>query len=521
MPSVAKNKKRIVSSRLKAFGSFIDNFDTLTLKSGWKSYRGAWSSNGSAAISSTDPIGYAISGIKLSSPNFTASVGVTGGTGLAYWVSDANSWVASVSYNTSTTSNPCNASSVQNTSNPPSGNCCSGVTTIPGSAAYSYTAQWNPAYSYTYSAQWNPAYSYSYSAYLQPAYSYTYSAQWNNAYSYSYSAYLQPASSYSYSASFQSGYSYAATSTPQTYCCGTTNIAKNFYERVNGISLCYMCDGPCGDTYSFSQCCPSGTTKSGSSCYYPGSYSCPNGGSLSGSTCVVAGSYSCPSGGSLSGTTCVVSTPASYTCPSGGSLSGSNCIVNVAGGYSCPSGGSLSGSTCTVNVSASYTCPSGGSLSGTTCTVNVAGQYSCPSGGSLSGSTCTVNVAGSYSCPSGGTLSGSTCNVPAGANQYQCYTAQTTQTNYNYYLRVIKSVGGVISQVGSDLALSSQPAAVKVITVGSNVQSTAYSTVTLLTSLGTRTDTITVPSSNGVVGIIKSPSNYNQGSTVTKFSATI
>lgn len=485
-------KKRVVNSRLKAYQSYLDNFAGATMQSGWKSYRGSWVLGGAVAISSSSPSSYAISAVKLSLPNMTASVGVTSGTGLTYWVSDANSWVASVSYNNTSTSYPCNTGLVTNASNPPAANCCSSVSTIPGSSAYSYAATLNQAYSYSYTAAWSGAYSYSYGASFQPAYSYSYSASY------------QAPSSYSYAASYYNAYSYAASSssTARSYCCGTWNISKTAPERINGVSLCYQCSGPCSDAYSFSQCCPAGTEKTGSSCYYPATTS-----------------YSCPSGGSLSGTTCFVS--GTYYCPSGGSLSGSTCTVSIAGGYSCPSGGSLSGSTCTVSVGSSYSCPSGGSLSGTTCTVSVAGGYYCPSGGSLSGSSCIVNVSAYYSCPSGGSLSGTTCNVAAGPNQYSCFTQTTTQTSYNYYLRVIKSIGGAISTVGSDVALPSQPSAIKVAISGTTVVSTAYSSVAMTTVTGTRSDTITSPSPTGVVGIIKAPSDYNQGSTVSVFSATI
>jgi hypothetical protein len=458
-------KKKVVNSKLKAYQQFLDSFGGTTLKAGWKSYRGSWVLGTGVAISSSDPSTYAISGVKLSLSNLTASAGVTGGTGLTYWVSDANSWVASVSYNTTSTSYPCNTGLVTNESNPPSANCCGGVSTIPGSPAFSYSAQLNPAYSFSYTAQFNPSYSFSYTAAYQ------------NASSYSYTAYTQPASSFTYSAS--SSY------TAETRCCAATNIAKDFYQRTNAIPLCSQCSGPCEETYSFSQCCPSGTTKASGSatCYYPGSTT-----------------LSCPSGGTLSGSTCTVSTPASTTCPSGGTLSGNNCIVDVAGYYHCPSGGSLSGSTCNVSVAASY---------------------SCPSGGSLSGSTCTVSVAASYSCPSGGSLSGTTCFVGAGPTQYSCYTQTTTQTNYNYYLKVIKSIGGVVSSVGTDVALPSQPLAIKVITSGTSVRSIAYSTIGMTNSIGERSDIITSPNRTGVVGIIKSQSPYNQGSTVSNFSATI
>lgn len=456
-------KKRVVNSKLKAYQQFLDSFGGTTLKAGWKSYKGSWVLGTGVAISSSDPSTYAISGVKLSLPNLTASAGVTGGTGLTYWVSDANSWVASVSYNTTSTSYPCNTGLVTNGNNPPSASCCGAVSTIPGSAAYSYAAQLNPAYSFSYTAAYQNAFSYSYSAYNAPSYTFTYNA------------YTQPASSFTYNAS--SSY------TAETRCCGATNIAKSYTERINGTPLCGQCSGPCEETYSFSSCCPSGTTKSGATCYYPGSVT-----------------LSCPSGGTLSGTTCTVSTPASTSCPSGGSLSGNTCTVSVAGGYTCPSGGSLSGSNCIVGV---------------------AGYYYCPSGGSLSGSTCNVSVAASYSCPSGGSLSGTTCLVGPGPTQYSCYTQTTTQTNYNYYLKVIKSIGGAVSSVGTDVALPSQPLAIKVIISGTNVQSIAYSTIGMTNSIGERSDVITSPSRTGVVGIIKSPSPYNQGSTVSNFSATI
>jgi hypothetical protein len=75
--------------------------------------------------------------------------------------------------------------------------------------------------------------------------------------------------------------------------------------------------------------------------------------------------------------------------------------------------------------------------------------------------------------------------------------------------------------VGSDVALPSQPLAIKVIISGTNIQSIAYSTIGMSNSIGSRSDTITSPSPTGVVGIIKTPSPYNQGSTVSNFSATI
>ena len=476
-------KNNIITSRLKGYLSFTDNFSLGSgMKTGWKAIKGTWNSTGTNATSADVADTYPVSTIVMSSNNYVASASVTGGTGLSFWVTDANSWYATTSYITSSTSNvcdqnfventsnppsgsccsstnsrvvtsyPCNQNYVQNTSNPPSGSCCSGISYTAATSAYTYY--------YTYSASYQSPYSYSY----------TYTAQYNAPYS------------YTYGATWNAGYTYTASSsyTPQSYCCGTWNIAKSYTERINGISLCGQCSGPCTDSYSFSQCCSAGTTISGSSCYYPASttYSCPSGGTPSGSTCVVAGYYSCPSGGSQSGGVCTVS---------------------VAGGYSCPSGGTQSGGICTVNV-------------------NVAGGYYCPSGGSQSGGVCTVqvNVAAQpakYGCYTGT----STVNT----TYYSCYTTTRSVTNYNYYLKLIQSSGGAVSSVGTDLALSSEAAAIKIQITGNQVISTAYSNASLTTSLGSRTDNLTSAVITKNVGIIKSPTPSNQGLTVSNFSATI
>ena len=480
-----KTKKNIIVSRLKGYTSFADIFSLSSgMKTGWKAIKGTWNSTGTSVTSTDAENTYPLSTIVMSSNNYTASASVTGGTGLSFWVTDADNWYATTSYITSSTSNvcdqnfventsnppsgsccsstnsrvvtsyPCNQNYVQNTSNPPSGSCCSGISYTAATSAYTYY--------YTYSASWQSAYSYSYTygASYQSPYSYTYGATWN------------------------AGYSYTASSsyTPQSYCCGTTQLTKTYTERVNGISKCGQCSGPCTDSYSFSQCCPSGTTISGSSCYYPGSttYSCPSGGSVSGTTCVVSGYYSCPSGGSNGGT--------------------STCTVSVSGGYTCPSGGSNGGtSTCTVtvNVSSGYYCPSGGSQSGGVCTVQVnvsaqPAQYGCYTG------TSTVNN-----------------------TYYSCYTSTRSVTNYSYYLKLIQSSGGAVSSVGTDLALSSESAAIQIQISGNQVVSTAYSNASMTTSLGSRTDNLTSAITTKNVGIIKSPTPSNQGLTVSNFSATI
>ena len=537
MPNTRNRHRRtVVTSRLKAFQSFIDNFILSSgLRNGWKTYRGTWASTGTNATSTDAANTYPIIGVKMASPNTTVSAGVVGGTGLAFWISDANSWYATYCSNSSSTYNvcdqnlventsnppspiccsstnsrvvssyPCDQNYLENTSNPPSASCCSSVTTTPGSAAYTYyytyPATYTAAYTYywTYTAQWNPPYSYTYPAYWNPGYSYFYS-------------YTYPATWTAPTPTTYSTYTATSTYTAARYCCSPSGYyAKTFAERTSG----WQCPGNAYNNYGSCYYCDPGLTPVNASCYYPAStsYSCPSGGSYTGGgICTItypgtAGGYSCPSGGTNNGTA---------TC----SVSGT---ANVAGSYSCPSGGSNGGtSTCTVSVAGSYSCPSGGSdLGNGTCrvTYNVPASYTCPSGGANGGtSTCTVtvNVAAvpaKYGCFTG--------TRTVNTTYYSCYTGNRSQTDYFYNLKVIQSVGGVVSSVGTDLGIASQPNKIKVVISNNSVVSTAYSDAAMTNSLGSRTDNFAPATKTGIMGIIKAPSSYGQGSTVTSFSATI
>lgn len=496
-----RNRSSVITSRLKAFQTFADSFSlTSGLKNGWKTYRGTWSSTGTLANSSDTAQTYTLAGTKMASTNVIASANVTGGTGVAFWITDAQSWYATVAYNNTTTSYPCNASYVTSGSNPASGSCCSSTSLVSATQpAYSYSvaASYQNAYSYTYGASYQQAYSYSYSAQYNAPYSYSYSAQYNNSYSYVYSAVYHPSTSYSYN--------YSAT----LVVSGGGPTSIGCYRAFSGCPTTY--NGYAVTETSAPGLCGCSTGNNLHCCYYnaPGT-----------------SSYTCPSGGTLSGNICYGATGqtgAYYGCDSGGTLfAGTLCQVNVGASYSCPSGGSLSGTTCTVSVGSSYSCPSGGYVSGTSCIVNVGAYYYCSGSDSISGTTCTRQVPGYYYCNSG-TLNGSNCTIQVAAVPavYGCYTATTPTPVNNYYLRVIKSSGGAISTVGSDVALSTAPFAIRIASSGNSVASTAYSDSALLTQLGTRTDSFTSPNKTGITGIIKSPADYIQGSTVSNFSATI
>ena len=99
----------------------------------WTALRGTWTTNGTQATSADAGSSYPIGSIPFQA-NITTSADVSGGVGLAFWVTDANNWWASYPTYVQNTINTCNAGYVSNTSNPPSGSCCSGVNSVAGAS---------------------------------------------------------------------------------------------------------------------------------------------------------------------------------------------------------------------------------------------------------------------------------------------------------------------------------------------------------------------------------------------------
>lgn len=89
----------------------LDNFNRTTTGtlgtsptgSIWSTLRGTWFANGSAAQSDSAAGDYALAVVETSGVNQTVSAAVSGGTGPAFWVSDAGSWYAVQSYYNQTT----------------------------------------------------------------------------------------------------------------------------------------------------------------------------------------------------------------------------------------------------------------------------------------------------------------------------------------------------------------------------------------------------------------------------------
>jgi len=288
-----------------------------------------------------------------------------------------------------------------------------------------------------------------------------------------------------------------------TSCSGNVSSCVQYLGTVTGS----VCGSPCGNKgvgYRYarktrskvtSYSCPSGYTRSGTTCSYSytatattgeGSYSCPQGGTRSGTKCTIEtnatattgeGSYSCPSGYDRSGTKCTHTIDAtattgegSYSCPQGGTRSGTKCTITTTAtqkvDYSCPSGFTLNESTkkCTKTYDAthtggegSYTCPEGGTRSGTKCTITKDAdkkdetKYTCPSGYTLNSTTkkCeakvepTKVVTYTYSCPTGYTKSGEGENTKCskevtGEGRYYCEYADAVLSDDHKCTRVVK-----------------------------------------------------------------------------------
>lgn len=194
-------------------------------------------------------------------------------------------------------------------------------------------------------------------------------------------------------------------------------------------------------------------------------------------------------------------------------------------------------------------------VSGYTITCNT--QYASGLDASTANAVCCASASASttYSCPSGSYYSGGYCFYytndfpccsPTSTTTYSCYTGYTSTANYacsacptqtcyspvycpsycqdtvySYYLRLIKSVGGVVSQATSDVSLGAAAAAISVATQGNQFTAKAYSDQALTTELGSVVFTASSPTTSPKSGIIKAPSPSGQGSTVDNFKLTI
>ena len=211
-----------------------------------------------------------------------------------------------------------------------------------------------------------------------------------------------------------------------------------------------------------------------------------------------------------------LSTGCLYECPNGGEVGHPgrfSCYIPTGGTttYSCPNGGTPSGDRCvtTTTSAGSYSCPSGGTPNQSTgiCTVTTTGTStpnSCPN------PTCGVAYYQSYStCYSGGTYPN--CDQYGGG----CQTCGSV-TN-NYYIKLIRSVSGTITNLTGDISVGGSVGALRLNTQGDVLTYQAYSASNFTGLLTSGTHTTTSPAKANNYGIIKTSSPFGQGSTVDNF----
>ena len=292
-----------------------------------------------------------------------------------------------------------------------------------------------------------------------------------------------------------------------------------YEDQVDGTYPCNcVCNGhsECSPNPCYGYGCPPCSTTSGTTTStYPATQQA-NGGYWQYGFTASGPYYSCSSG-NVSGSLC-------YECGNYPWViwTGSNCksiygeyyqsaqyVGPATRSYTCPAGyetGHSNINSCYYWVTTyTYVCNSGdGSPSGTTC------YHTEPT------STCNSPCVTGYGCGctpyhvSGGTYPncdgyGSTCS--------SCGTQIT-----RYFLRIIKSVNGVVTTVATDISLSEAPTKIKLEASNGILTYSAYSDAAMTTLMGSGTHTPSNPITSTYHGIVKSPSAYAQGSTVDNFS---
>jgi hypothetical protein len=509
----------------------------------WTALRGNWRVSGSnSAISDDAGSSYAIASANLGNTDVSVQADVSGGTGVAFWVTDSGSWwatypqytqatsaivgscttSASFSYyystwNTTVSGSSCSGSQSYGTSSPCSGGgtgcvpsgCCSPVTSSPGSltcGSYQTGVTLGSCASgcgYQFREFRDVPTSSSYCNYTNTAISWTGSPPSN----------CCPGTSYNETTSTQTSYVISG--------CGTA---------CSGNVTSYTIPA-CG-----TQCSGSVTTGGGGYSYYPaenpniGGEGCAPGDTRVSNTfsgCIQNAAFvCCRTGGGGTTTSCsgnCVSTSCSGNCQTSTVTSG-RCIGNwitsttttQVAYYDCHTTSSTSATT--------YSC---GTLQGTS---SCSGSASCTGFNCYSGGACgglnQNQIATGSSCSGGqATCTGSGC-TPSGCCSGVSYSGG--DTTYYTDLVIVSSVSGsVVSQSATRLATNTNTnyttvGSVMVSTVGNQITAKAYASAGLTSQLGSNiVITPTSPTKGTSVGIIKAPSSGSQGSTVDNFLGTI
>ncbi len=514
----------------------------------WTALRGNWRISGSnSAISDDAGSSYAIASANLGNTDVSVQADVSGGTGVAFWVTDSGSWWATYpqytqstsaivgsctttatssfyfsTWNTTVSGTSCSGSQSYGTSSPCSGGgtgcvpsgCCGPVTFNPGSLTCS---------------------SFQNSVTLGSCAS-------GCGATYAFSQQQSEDNSYCNYTNFSIGW----VGSPSSPCCpGTAYDQSTTMQTTYTIPACgTQCSGSVtsGTTYSIPACgtqCSGSVTSGGSTSYYPaenpsiGGEGCAPGDtqvSNSFSGCIQNAAFVCcrtTSGGST--TSCTGNcTPGSTTSCSGNcqteTVSRGKCIGNYIQSTRTVTVDYYNCHTTSSSTATTYSCPT---LVGTS---SCSGSASCTGFNCYSGGACgglNQNQIGTSSSCSGGqaTCTGAGC-TPSGCCSGVSYSGGAT--TYFTDLVIVSSVSGnVVSQSSTRLATNTNTnyttvGSLIVSTVGNQITAKAYASAGLTSQLGSNiVITPTSPTKGTSVGIIKAPSPGSQGSTLDNFLGTI
>jgi hypothetical protein len=281
----------------------------------------------------------------------------------------------------------------------------------------------------------------------------------------------------------------------------------------------------------YNSCCTTSTVCTGSYTYtYPTAANCSTATSYS-AVGAAAVSRDCPAGashvncsGSYYETLCFTK---SYSCPSGYSVNGSKCMNDKTGYDSTvyfPACTQTTDSAPTQYSCSGYTCSGSGPYKGGDIGYTVSQCYC----GTTTTTCSCAGIGGSPSSPNGPTSSCQeqrgcsypSCSACGGGTQQVCNGCTETVYSQFYYLRMYSSVSGTVTQPVSDVNVGQAIGSIKVITSGTGVTAQAYSG-NLTGTIGSAMTHTTTATRGTSAGIIKTTSNYSQGSTADNFSAEV
>jgi hypothetical protein len=505
----------------------------------WNSLKGVWSANGTQAVSTDTANTYPIASVTLTS-NTTASADVSGGTGLAFWITDSSNWWATYpSYvQNSTTASVCNAGYQTGLSS--TATCCSGAS------------------SSTSALVCNGGYTTGLSSTATCCSSYTSQAGATTCTG-GYTTGLASTGSCCSSATSSGG----VTTCTGGYTTGLANTSTccSSYSTQGGAVTCT--GGYTTGLANTTSCCSAYTTTAGAttctgtvrSCTDASNTCTPSG--SNNSTCAISSVYTAAT------TTCTGAVAHCYTAactPAGSCGAISETITRtcpdpiyydlqfVGGSYGCYTIGYTvyspgfqdtshvppdlaydRYSATTVPVAAYYTRSRSDTVTTATTYACYTSNVTAPSTYSCYTSTVTSPVV--YACYTSNVTAPTTytcyTSYTGGVTTYACYTSTSSVTTYTYDTRivVVSSVSGSVATDSTTTLVSgagtlSPINSLKVNTTGNDITVTAYSSAGLVSALGSPVvRSISAPTRGTSVGIVKGPTAYNQGTTLDNFSA--